>query len=278
MLRIGYYQKLKVVKKVDFGVYLAEPEEMEERVLLPAKQVPPDTSEGDDIRVFIYRDSSDRPIATTRRPALSVGEFALLEVKQTGKIGAFLDMGLERDLLLPFKEQTYPVKAGDKVLAAMYVDKSGRLAATMKVYDYLSKNPPYSPGDEVEGLIYQIEERFGAFVAVDMKYSGLIPVKEFFGQARCSDVVHLRVTNVKEDGKLDLSLRRKAYEQIDEDAQVLLKLIRDSGGHLPLGDRSDPEEIRKVCGMSKAAFKRASGRLYKEGLAVIGPESVSIAE
>ena len=177
MIEIGKKQKLIVAKTVDFGVYLAEDKNagQEDRVLLPAKQVPEGTREGDTLDVFIYKDSRDRLIATTREPLLQVGQTAVLKVLQVTKIGAFLDWGLEKDLLLPYHEQTSRVREGQECLVALYVDKSSRLCATMKVYHYLSTRTPYVTGDSVKGRVYEISDRFGVFVAVDDKYSALIP-------------------------------------------------------------------------------------------------------
>ena len=181
-LRLGEIQKLEIVKQVEFGIYLAESKEtMEDRVLLPAKQVPQGAKVGDLMEVFLYKDSRDRLIATTKRPKLIMGEVALLTVAQMGKIGAFLDWGLEKDLLLPFKQQRGRVREGDQVLVSLYVDKSERLCATMNVYQHLLSDSPYKKEDRVSGRVYEISERFGAFVAVDDKYSALIPKKEFFG-------------------------------------------------------------------------------------------------
>ena len=209
MIELGKRQVLKVVKKVDFGVYLGE--EMtageHERVLLPGRQVPEGTEPGDTLEVFIYRDSSDRLIATTRVPVIQLHETALLKVADVGKIGAFLDWGLEKDLLLPFKEQTAHVKKGQEVLAALYIDKSSRLCATMKVYPYLQQNSPYIVEDEVKGRVYELSDNFGVFVAVDDKYSGLIPKKEAQGVYQPGEIISCRVTSVREDGKLNLSPR-----------------------------------------------------------------------
>lgn len=266
MLRIGEKQELTVVKKVDFGIYLADAsEEKEEKVLLPKKEVSEETAVGDQLEVFLYRDSKDRLIATRREPKLTVGKFAVLKVKEVSKIGAFLDWGLEKDLLLPFHEQTAKVFAGDECLVAMYVDKSGRLCATMRVYPYLYRNSPYVLNDEVDGRVYELSENFGTFVAVDDKYSGLIPRREGVTGLKPGDRIHARVTGVKEDGKLDLSIREKAYLQINEDAEMVMDVIDEYAGVLPFDDRADPEIIRREFGLSKNAFKRAVGRLMKEG-------------
>lgn len=265
MLQFGTKQILVMIKRVDFGIYLAESvKNTEEKVLLPKKQVPQDMEVGDPIEVFLYKDSKDRPIATVNEPKLTMGQVARLTVAATGKIGAFLDWGLEKDLFLPFRQQTVPVKEGDEVLAALYLDKSGRLCATMKVYPYLQTDSPYQKDDEVTGTVYEISRNFGAFVAVDDKYSALIPQKEYVADLQVMERISARVTAVKEDGKLDLSVRAKAHLQMDEDAQRLLALLAAGGGKLPVHDKSTPEEIRELTAMSKNEFKRAVGRLYKE--------------
>ena len=199
-------------------------------MLLPAKQVPEGAKVGDELEVFLYRDSSDRLISTTRTPKLCMGQVALLTVVQVGKVGAFLDWGLEKDLLLPFKQQTRKVKTGEQVLAALYIDKSGRLCATMNVYEHLRTDSPYKKDDKVTGRIYEISKNFGAFVAVDNCFSGLIPKKELFGdtELRIGDQVTARVVKV-------------------------------------LDDKAAPEVIAHETGMSKNEFKRAVGHLLKEG-------------
>ena len=274
MLELGCFQKLNIVKKVEFGVYLAEEEASEEKVLLPGKQVPDGAGIGDEIEVFLFRDSKDRMIATVNRPLITLHHTAVLKCKDVGKIGAFLDMGLERDLFMPYHEMTSPAKAGDDCLAAMYIDKSGRLAATEKVYDYLISGAPYKKDDEVEGTLYQVSRNFGAFVAVDDRYSALIPAKEWSDEFQCGERIKARVTEVKEDGRLNLSVRRKAYLQMDDDAEAVMKLLDESGGVLPFTDKADPELIKSRCKMSKNAFKRAVGHLMKEGRAVITPTTI----
>ena len=267
MIEIGKKQKLTVVKTVDFGVYLGEDRNAEqtERVLLPGKQVPEGTKEGDQLEVFIYKDSRDRLIATTKEPMLQVGQTAVLKVLQVTRIGAFLDWGLEKDLLLPYHEQTSRVREGQECLVALYVDKSNRLCATMKVYHYLSTRTPYVAGDSVKGRVYEISDRFGVFVAVDDKYSALIPAREANGKYRPGEVLELRVSEVKEDGKMNVTDRQKAYIQINEDAESVLSVIEEFAGVLPFDDKASPEVIKREFGLSKNAFKRAIGHLLKEG-------------
>lgn len=267
MIELGKKQTLTVMKTVEFGIYLAENKEADakNRVLLPAKQVPQGTKEGDRLEVFIYKDSQDRLISTTREPVITVGQTALLKVRQVTKIGAFLDWGLEKDLLLPYHEQTVRVREGQECLVALYVDKSSRLCATMKVYPYLLKKSPYQVGDQVRGRVYQISDNFGVFVAVDDKFSALIPAREAAGKYRPGTVLDLRVSEVKEDGKLNVSDRQKAYIQINEDAENVLQVIEEFAGVLPFDDKASPEVIKREFGLSKNAFKRAVGHLLKEG-------------
>ncbi len=265
MIELGKRQLLEVVRQKEFGVYLSEKAGDETAVLLPKKQVPPGTCIGDKLEVFIYKDSQDRLIATVEDAKIRIGQTAVLKVKDVGKIGAFLDMGLEKELLLPFKEQTYRVRPGEECLVALYVDKSGRLAATMRVYAYMSNEPPYGKDDKVTGTIYEINPDIGAFVAVDNRYYGLIPARELYGDLREGDKVEARVLKVREDGKLDLSPREKAYLQMDTDSRLVLKVLDEFDGVLPFNDKASPETIKREFHLSKNALKRAVGRLLKEG-------------
>lgn len=267
MIQLGQKQTLVVVKKVEFGVYLAESRESaaQEKVLLPKKQLPEHIALDDEIEVFIYKDSKDRLIATTNEPKILLHQVAELRVAEVGKIGAFLDWGLEKDLLLPFREQTEKVREGQNVLAALYIDKSSRLCATMNVYEYLSTDSPYQKDDKVRGRVYEISREFGAFVAVDDRYSGLIPKKELYGELHIGDMVTARVAAVKADGKLDLSIREKAYLQIEADAERVMQVIESFDGALPFTDKAAPEVIRREMQMSKNEFKRAVGNLLKNG-------------
>ncbi len=264
-IQIGMQQSLTVVKKVEFGVYLAPEGSGEDRVLLPAKQVPEGIRIGDSLEVFVYRDSKDRLICTTSAPALRLGEVAVLRVVQVGKVGAFLDWGLEKDLFLPFREQTRPVREGENFPVALYVDKSGRLCATMKLYHYLRTDSPYRKDDRVSGYLYEISRQFGAFVAVDNRYSALIPSRELLGEWKVGDRVEGRVSAVHEDGKLDLSVREKAYRLIASDAEKVMCAIDGFGGTLPFNDKASPEVIREKMQMSKNEFKKAVGHLLKNG-------------
>lgn len=264
MIKLGEVQKLIIKRFTSVGAYLGTNEDSKEDVLLPKAQIPDGAKVGDEVEVMVYNDSKDRIIATTKKAKVQVGELAHLTVVSQTKIGSFLDWGLEKDLFLPFAETVGSVEKGKEYLVGVYIDKSNRLCATMKIKDMLKFNSPYKENDTVEGTIYSINRDIGAFVAVDDKYDGLIPKKELLGAYQVGDTIEARVANVKEDGKLDLSLRDRGYLQIDKDAQVILSKLKEKGGFLSLNDKSSPEKIRRELNMSKAGFKRAVGRLYKE--------------
>ena len=272
---LGKKRRLMIVKEVEFGVYLGN---KDDKVLLPKKQVPKDVEIGDPVEVFLYKDSSDRLIATTQEPKITLGELAVLKVADTGRIGAFLDWGLEKDLLLPFKEQTAKVKKGDEVLVALYVDKSGRLCATMKVYEKLRTDSPYKADDIVQGTVYGKNPEYGVFVAVDNKYNGMLQNKEIVRKLRIGETVQARVLSVREDGKLNLSLREKAHLQMDVDSAKIMEKLQENDGALPYHDKSAPEDIRSEFGMSKNEFKRAIGRLYKDKKIKISNTGIKLIE
>lgn len=273
MIRLGEKQILKVVRVKDFGMYVGDEAEA---ILLPRKYVPAGTRVGDDVEVFVYRDSNDRLIATTEEPALTLGQIGLLKVKETSKIGAFMDWGLEKDLLLPFKEQTIQVRSGKSYPVALYIDKSKRLCATMKIYEYLSSESPYGKDEMVEGFVYQVNPNFGVFVAIDGKYHGMIPKKNVHSEYRVGDRVEARVVNVREDGKLELSLRDRVEVQISKDAQMVLEVLESYDGVLPFTEKASPAVIERELNMSKAAFKRAIGHLLKARKIVIDNGKIRI--
>lgn len=233
--------------------------------MLPEKQRPAEAKAGDFLDVFIYRDSENRLIATTRTPLAQVGELAYLTVTAKTKIGAFLEFGLERGLFLPFSEQKYPLEVGKSYLVSVYIDKSGRLCCTTEITQFLSSDAPYQKNDVVTGTVYQIQSEFGAFVAVDNLYKGLIPNTENFTELHAGDRVQSRVIRVREDGKLDLSTRRLSYQQMSIDAQLLLKVMQENDGNFPLSEKASPAEIEMMFHMSKSEFKRAIGSLLKSG-------------
>ena len=266
MIELGKIQKLRVIRKTPIGLYLnSTTDRSGDDILLPNNQVPSGVELGDEIEVFVYKDSEDRTISTLKKPKLMVGDITALRAVAVTKIGAFLDWGLEKDLLLPFREQVGKVVKGGTYLVALYVDSSDRLCATMNIYNLLSSESPYKVNDRVQGTVYSISKELGAFVAVDNKYQGLIPKKELYGSFKENDRIEVRIKKVRPDGKLELSVRNEAYNEIEKDAQNILERLKRNGGTLHLNDSSSPEEIKAELNISKAAFKRAVGRLLKEG-------------
>ncbi len=275
MIKLGEKQSLKIVKETSFGYYLME-EDGDVEVLIPNQYILEGWNIGEEVEVFIYRDSEDRLLATTEEPKITLGELSMLKVVEMAKFGAFLDWGLKKDLFLPFKEQKGKIEKGKSYLVALYVDKSDRLCATMKISNRLVANSPYIIGDEVKGVIYHINKDMGAFVAVDNKYHGFIPNKELYGNYALGGEVKARVTEVREDGKLNLSIRKKAYLQMDDDSQMILDMLEEKDGTLPYNDKTDPEIIKKELFLSKRAFKRAIGRLLKEDKIVQSNDGIKL--
>ncbi len=264
MIEIGKVQTLTIERLTPIGAYLSDGFDTTDVVLLPEKEVPKNSRAGDQIDVFVYRDSKDRLISTTREPKIQVGEFAALKVADVTKVGAFLDWGLEKDLLLPYNEQTVKVQKGRDYLVNLYTDKSERLCATMKIYPLLKVGAPYKVGDWIEGYVYQINPEIGAFVAIDNRYHGLILIKDANSDIHCGEKIHARVSEIRNDGKLVLSPNKKAYKEIPKDAVVILTKLNESQGFLPYNDKTDAFVIKKEFNMSKSSFKRAVGKLLKE--------------
>ncbi len=276
MINLGEYQELIIKRFTSVGAYLNEEIEEDEDILLPKSQIPKDAEVGDRIKVFIYNDSKDRIIATTNKPKITLGKLAHLMIVDGTKIGSFLDWGLEKDLFLPFAETTGSVEKGKEYLVGLYIDKSNRLCATMKIKDMLRTDSNYRENKIAKGTIYSINRDIGAFVAVEDKYDGLISKKELVGAYDVGDNIEVRINKVLEDGKLDLSLRDRSYIQMDTDGKVIMRKLKENGGSLPLGDKSSPDLIRKELRMSKAGFKRAIGRLYKEGIIIISNDGIKL--
>lgn len=264
MLQLGKMHTLHVVKKTESGTYLNESNAKEkDTVLLP--NAPRGLEIGDEIEVFVYNNSTGKTIASLKKPKITIGELAQLKVVGTTKFGAFLDWGMDKDLLLPAKEQLGKVTRGDTYLVGLYLDNNDKICATMYITKLLSSDTTYKPNDRVKGTVYSINQEMGAFVAVDNKYHGMIPNKELYSHLTVGENVEARVKKVKEDGKLELTLRKESHNEIEGDALKILDRLKSSSGTLMLNDNSSPEQVKSELNMSKGAFKRAVGRLLKEG-------------
>lgn len=274
---LGNRLTLKIRRFADPGAYLV-PEDAtpdEEAILLPSREVPDDAHEGDDVLAFVYLDSEDRPIATTREPKLTLGEVRFLEVTATTAIGAFVDWGLPKELLVPFAQQSRELFVSERQPIGLYVDNTGRLAGTMFVTDMLSHRPPKVELDEmIEGEAWRNDPEIGLFAILERSYVGLVPASEPHSLKR-GEVAKFRVSSILPDGKLVLSLRQQAHKEIEADAGRIIAVL---GRVNPpkVGDKSDPEMIRAVFGVSKKAFKRAVGRLLKENAVVIDDDGCVI--
>ncbi|WP_297423543.1 S1-like domain-containing RNA-binding protein [Clostridium sp.] len=267
MIIIGEYNKLKVSREVDFGYYLED--NSGDEVLLPNTAAKGhDIKVGDKLEVFIYRDSKDRLISTLKKPLLTVGNIAYLEVVTQNDIGAFVNFGLERDLFVPLKEQAFKLKEGKKYLFYMYVDKTDRLAATTRIHPYLdlAEEGKYKVSDEVEAIVYEINENGTLNVAIDDEYRGLILANEHFDYIYPGQVIKARVKKIYEDGTIGITTRKKRLEARSELSETILKYLKENGGFMPYNDKSSPEDIKREFNTSKNYFKMTLGGLMKEKL------------
>lgn len=275
MIKIGKYNTLTVVKVVDFGVYLDGEERGE--ILLPNEYVPQNCFPDDSLKVFIYFDSEDRIIATTETPEILVGEFAYMKVVSVSKTGAFLDWGLRKDLLVPFREQRVRMEEGRSYLVYAYVDEeTDRIVATAKIEKYLDRTPPdYEPWQEVDVLIVRPTD-LGYAVIVNHAHWGVIYRNEIFQPLRIGQKLKAYIKEIRLDGKIDLVLQKPGYDQIVLLSQQILKKIRDNGGALDVSDKSSPEMIYQLFGCSKKNYKKAIGTLYKQGIIELQEEEIRL--
>ena len=275
-VKLGKYNQLEVVKTVDFGVYLDGGDDGE--ILLPSRYVPEGCKPGDVLNVFIYLDNEERLVATTLEPYVQVGEFACLEVAWVNEYGAFLDWGLMKDLFVPFREQKMKMQKGHRYVVHAHVDEdSYRIMASAKVERYLSKElPEYQSGEEVEVMVWQKTD-LGYKVIVDNKFGGLVYQKEIFKPLEPGMRMQAFVRQVREDGKIDLTLQKDGLQKVGDFAEILLQYIKDNGGHTPLNDKSAAEDIYDTFGVSKKTFKKAVGDLYKKRLVILVEGGIQLA-
>lgn len=276
-IELGKYNRLKVVKAVDFGMYLDGGEEGE--ILLPSRYVPQDCKPGDELDVFIYLDNEERLVATTLQPLVQVGQFACLEVAWVNQYGAFLNWGLMKDLFVPFREQKARMEVGRKYIVHAHLDdESYRIVASAKVDRYLSKEKaPYRPGQEVDVLVWQKTD-LGFKVIVDNQYGGLLYDNELFVLLHMGMRQKAYVKQVREDGKIDLMLQKPGQGKVEDFAPVLLEHIRHNGGRIGQTDKSPADEIYALFGVSKKTFKKAVGDLYKKRLIVLEADGIRLAD
>ncbi|MFY9307498.1 MAG: S1-like domain-containing RNA-binding protein [Bacteroidia bacterium] len=276
MINIGTYNDLEVVKQMDFGIYLREGDT---EILMPTKWVPQGTRIGDRLNAFVFRDSDDRLIATTVEPYATAETFAFLEVKQVNDIGAFLDWGMDKDLLVPFREQAYRMEAGKSYVVFVYVDEmTDRLTASAKLKKFFVNEPDtIQEGDIVDLLIYS-ETPLGFNAVINNLYSGLLYKNEIFENIRIGDKLKGYVKRIREDNKIDLSLQKSGFELVDDVKWRILNLLKQNNGFLPLHDGSSPEEIKSKLQISKKAFKKAVGALYKERLVKLTEKGVELVK
>lgn len=269
MLHLGDYNELEVARLTEHGAFLRS---TDGDVLLPGRYVPvPEPKPGDMLRVFVYRDSEDRLVATTQRALARVDEFAALTVREVGPAGAWLDWGLDKDLLLPWRQQRRPVRAEERIVVFVYLDEiSDRLVASTKLNRFLDPSTSTLQPNQPVALIVAYETDLGFAVIIEQRWSGILYRNEIFQAIRVGDQLPGFVRRVRPDGKIDLALQASGYQEAVSDASaVLLDALRAAGGRLPLSDASDPAEIHRVLRMSKKAFKKALGYLYRQGIVAL---------
>ena len=275
MMNLGDYNRLRVVRRVDFGLYLDGGEEGD--ILLPTRHVPEGVQEGDELDVFIYLDQEERVVATTETPLAKVGDFACLEVSWVNEYGAFLNWGLMKDLFCPFREQKMRMERGQKYIVHVHIDEqSYRIVASAKVDRYLSQEPaPYCYGDEVSLLVWQKTD-LGFKVIIDNQYGGLIYQDQIFKNIHTGDRLKGYIDNVRPDGKIDVTLQPTGRRMTEDFAETLLRYLQEHDGFCDLGDKSDAEDIKARFQVSKKTFKRAVGDLYKRRLITIGEDRLRL--
>lgn len=274
-IRLGDYNQLKVVKKVDFGLYLDGGDEGE--ILLPSRYVPEGSKVGDELTVFIYLDQEERPVATTEHPLAKVGDFAYLRVAWVNEYGAFLDWGLMKDIFCPFKEQKMRMVKDNYYIVYIKLDEeSYRIMATAKVERYFAPQPPsYLPGDDIDLIVWQKTD-LGFKVIIDNCYPGLVYENQVFRPLHAGDRLRGYISCVRPDGKIDVMLQPTGRQQTEEFANTLLNYLHDNGGHCNLGDKSPAELIADTFKVSKKTFKKAVGDLYRRKLITIADDGITL--
>lgn len=276
-MEIGIKQPLYVVKKTNLGVFLSdEPDKVANSILLKSEEYAASLNLGDTLEVFVYLNHDEEMTVTLKVPPIERGQIGYLRVKELTTIGAFLDLGLDKDILLPFREQKGELSVNQEIMVGIYLDKSDRLCATMDLSKVLSCESPYKEDDIINGMVYQAHEELGAFIAVEQRYQGLIQAHDLVAPLRRGDLVQCRVVKVRPDGKLNLTLKDKAYIQVDKDAKMIIGKLSLKNGFLPYHDKSSTDEIKREFNMSKKSFKKAVGKLYKDKMITIEEKGIRL--
>lgn len=274
MIELGKYHELKVIRKVDFGVYL---QAGDDSILLPIKYVPKNTKLGDSIRVFVYKDSEDRIIATTLEPYATVGDFALLKVTDVNATGAFLDWGIAKDLFVPFREQNKKMETGKKYMVYIYIDEeTERITASARINRFIEKEEIDLKEDDIVELLIAQKTDMGFNAIINNKYWGLLFKNEIFTEIAIGHKVRGYIKQIREDKKIDLTLQKRGAELIDHSKWQILKALEQNEGFLALGDQSSPDEIYRTLNMSKKTYKKSIGNLYKEKLIQITENGIKL--
>ena len=277
MVEIGKYNTLKIVKDLDFGVYLDGGDDLE--ILLPARYVPRNVKPGDEVEVFIYHDNEGRIIATTAKPLAIVGEFQWMECKSVNDMGAFLEWGLMKDLLVPFREQKMPMREGKWYLVYVHLDHvTKRIVASARVDKFLDNVPPVYEFNQEVDLLVADETEIGYKVIINNLHWGLIYHNEIYRRLERGEHLKGYIKEVREDEKIDVSLTRLGYEKVEGIAGIILDALKVQNGFLPVHDKSPAEEIYSLFGCSKKSFKQAIGALYKKKLISIEPAGIRLIE
>lgn len=275
MVEIGKYNKLKIVKDLDFGVYLDGGDDLE--ILLPARYVPRNVKPGDEVEVFIYHDNEGRIIATTAKPLAIVGEFQWMECKSVNDMGAFLEWGLMKDLLVPFREQKMPMREGKWYLVYVHLDHvTKRIVASARVDKFLDNIPPVYEFNQEVDLLVADETEIGYKVIINNLHWGLVYHNEIYRRLERGEHLKGYIKEVREDEKIDVSLTRLGYEKVEGIAGIILDALKVQNGFLPVHDKSPAEEIYSLFGCSKKSFKQAIGALYKKKLISIEPTGIRL--
>ena len=273
MIEIGKHNSLTIARETKVGLFLTDGKD---DVLLPNKYVPKVYEIGEEITVFVYLDHEERPVATTLVPYIFLNEFALLRVNYVNQVGAFMDWGMEKDILVPFKEQARPMEKGKRYLVYLYMDeKTNRLVASSKTNQFLdNENITVEKNEEVDLIISHITD-IGINVIINQLHKGLIYKDEVYDDTiRTGDKLKGYIKTIRPDGKIDVMLQKQGFENIEPNSEVILNELRASRGFLRLNDNSHPEDIKTVLKMSKKTFKKAVGMLYKEKLIEIKDDGI----